>query len=306
MAKFVIDPAGGLSQSRTPGTMVKLAGRTAILPNEDVPIVMQRLTVGQINAIPKDRFSVSLIEVPTRMAISGSGHKGRGGMAMRGMQRMKDLSRKGGGITGYVRKPTNEIKVEADGTKQYYAMVTLAKQMVENAGDLYYINRKLRRNSDVAIASSGIFLTPIDEGKLSDCIKKIILDVFGDGDKGKICDREIKLVEFCLMMHYYFLRIKILKNTSRQPFCDYLEKYVFADESRFTAKTFNNYANNDNYKKVEPIFTDEERLHINFKTHPTPDGTLKDFFHEVGYYFYNSSYFGELRDMRTNIENFKI
>ena len=306
MAKFVIDPAGGLSQSRTPGTMVKLAGRTTILPNEDVPIVMQRLTVGQINAIPKDRFSVSLIEVPTRMAISGSGHKGRGGMATRGLQRMKDLSRKSSGVTGYVRKSTKEIKVEADGTKQYYAMVTLAKQMIQNADDLYFINRRFRRNPGGDPPSSGIFLTPIDEGKLSDCIKKIILDVFGDGDKGKICDREIKLVEFCLMIHFYFLRIKILKNTSRQPFCDYLEKYVFADESRFTAKTFNNYANNKNYKKVEPFFTDEELLRINFKTHPTPDGTLKDFFHEIGYLFYNSPYFGELRDMRNNIDNFKI
>ena len=65
-----IGPAGGLSMSRTLGTKVTLAGRTAFLPNDDVPFVMQKLTMGQINAIPKDRFSVALIEVPTRMGMA--------------------------------------------------------------------------------------------------------------------------------------------------------------------------------------------------------------------------------------------
>ena len=46
--------AGGPSMSRTLGTKVTLAGRTAFLPNDDVPFVMQKLTMGQINAIPKD------------------------------------------------------------------------------------------------------------------------------------------------------------------------------------------------------------------------------------------------------------
>ena len=49
-----IGPAGGLSMSRTLGTKVTLAGRTAFLPNDNVPFVMQKLTMGQINAIPKD------------------------------------------------------------------------------------------------------------------------------------------------------------------------------------------------------------------------------------------------------------
>ena len=33
-----IGPAGGLSMSRTLGTKVTLAGRTAFLPNDDVPV----------------------------------------------------------------------------------------------------------------------------------------------------------------------------------------------------------------------------------------------------------------------------
>lgn len=71
MVNFISGPAGGHSLSRMQGTKVTLAGRTAFLPNDDVPFVMQKLTMGQINAIPKDRFSVALIEVPTRMGMAG-------------------------------------------------------------------------------------------------------------------------------------------------------------------------------------------------------------------------------------------
>ena len=70
MKGFGIGPAGGRALSRMQGTKVTLAGRTAFLPNDDVPFVMQKLTMGQINAIPKDRFSVALIEVPTRMGMA--------------------------------------------------------------------------------------------------------------------------------------------------------------------------------------------------------------------------------------------
>ena len=123
-----IGPAGGLSMSRTLGTKVTLAGRTAFLPNDDVPFVMQKLTMGQIDAIPKDRFSVALIEVPTRMGMAGPGKKGRGGMAVKGLQRMKDLSRSGGGITGFVRAPSVTVKVEEDGTKLHNTLISLAKR----------------------------------------------------------------------------------------------------------------------------------------------------------------------------------
>ena len=45
MVKFIVGPAGGFPNSRTMGTKVTLAGRTAILPNDNVPFVVQRLTV---------------------------------------------------------------------------------------------------------------------------------------------------------------------------------------------------------------------------------------------------------------------
>ena len=64
--------------SRMQGTKVTLAGRTAFLPNVDVPFVLQRLTMGQIEAIPKDRFSVSLVELPTPLAMLDLAARGAG------------------------------------------------------------------------------------------------------------------------------------------------------------------------------------------------------------------------------------
>lgn len=308
MNGFTFGPTGGRGLSRKRGTQVMLAGRTAFLPNEDVPCVRQMLTMRQINAIPKDRFSVSLEESSTPTATTGPVKKGFRQLLKGKTQRIRRQAHPAKRFSAirFVRNATGSIAIESENTKLYHTIVKLAKQTIKTADDMYDVSRRLRRNPGGDPPSSDIFYKPIDEGKLSDCIKKIIVKIFGDGDKGKICDREIKLVEFCLMMHYYFIRIKILKNTSRQPFCDYLEKYVFPDESKFTSKTFNNYANDDHYKKFAPIFTDESRLYINFKFHPTPDGTLKDFFHEIGCFFYNSPYFDELRDMQKNINNFKI
>ena len=299
--------AGGLSLSRTKGTKVKLAGRTAFLPNDTVPFVMQKLTRGQIDAIPKDRFSVSLIERPLPLVTGGPIRKIGGSTPKFKFQRLQRRVNQIGksGVTGFVRKSSVTVAGTDDGTKQYNTIISLAKQIILNADDLYSNNSK-RNPPDNDPPGGDIFLPPVDAGLMSGCIKKIILAVFCDGDKGMICNREIKLVEFCLLMHYYFIRIKILKNTSRQPFCEYLENYVFTDQSRFTAKTFNNYANNTNYKKMEKVFTSEEKQDIDFKKHPITDGTIKDFFHEIGYFFYNSPYFEELRDMRTNMSNFKI
>ena len=116
MKDITIGPAGGHGLSRMQGTKVTLAGRTAFLPNDDVPFVFQRLTAGQINAIPKDRFSVALIEVPTRMGMAGPGRGGKGNKPARLSFRVKDLSRTGGGVTGFMRAPSVTVKVEDDGT----------------------------------------------------------------------------------------------------------------------------------------------------------------------------------------------
>jgi len=302
-----IGPAGGLSMSRTLGTKVTLAGRTAFLPNDDVPFVMQKLTMGQINAIPKDRFSVALIEVPTRMGMAGAGKKGRGGMALKGLQRMKDLSRTGGGITGFVRAPSDVIKVEEDGTKQYTAMVTLIDQIRLKTESLYDTTLKLSRNqrNNPPEPDSGLFYSPIDDGSMSDCIKKAIAHFFGEKDTCKIVGKEYKPVAFCLLMHDYFIRMHIMKNTTRTPFCDYLQKRVLKDEMKFTSRTFTGYA--QDHKDAIQDFTDSGKLKINFNVHAEPSGKpLQDAFHEIGYYFHNSGYFKRLREMRDNMKGFMI
>ena len=307
MKGITIGPAGGHGLSRMQGTKVMLAGRTAFLPNDDVPFVFQRLTAGQINAIPRDRFSVALIEVPTRMGMAGPGKKGRGGIAVKGLQRMKGLSRTGGGITGFVRKPSGTIKVEVDGTKQYTAMITLIEQMKQNADSFLDTTLVLSRNqrNNPPEPDSGLFYSPIDDGSMSDCIKKAIAHFFGGKDTCKIYGKEYKPAVFCLLMHDYFIRMHILKNTTRTPFCEYLQKRVLKEEMMFTSRTFTGYAND--YKDTEQDFIDSGKLKFNFNVHPEPSGKpLQDAFHEIGHYFHTSGYFKRLREMRNNMKEFMI
>ena len=307
MVNFISGPAGGHSLSRMQGTKVTLAGRTAFLPNDDVPFVMQRLTAGQINAIPRDRFAVSLIEVPTRMAMAGPGKKGRGGFALKGLQRMKDLSRSGGGVTGFVRAPSGIIKVEEDGTKQYTAMVTLIDQIKLNTESLFDTTLRLSRNqrSNPPEPDSGLFYAPIDDGSMSDCIKKAIAHFFGEKETCKIVGKEYKPVAFCLLMHDYFIRMHIMKNTTRTPFCEYLLKHVLKEEMQFTSRTFTKYA--QDHKNAIQDFTDPSKLKIDFDYHPKPSGKpLQDAFHEIGNFFHTSKYFKHLREMRDNMKGFMI
>ena len=307
MVNFISGPAGGHSLSRMQGTKVTLAGRTAFLPNDDVPFVMQRLTAGQINAIPRDRFAVSLIEVPTRMAMVGPGKKGRGGFALKGLQRMKDLSRSGGGVTGFVRAPSGIIKVEEDGTKQYTAMVTLIDQIKLNTESLFDTTLRLSRNqrSNPPEPDSGLFFSPIDDGSMSDCIKKAIAHFFGEKDTCKIVGKEYKPVAFCLLMHDYFIRMHIMKNTTRTPFCEYLLKHVLKEEMQFTSRTFTKYA--QDHKDAIQDFTDSGKLKINFNVHAEPSRKpLQDAFHEIGNFFHTSKYFKHLREMRDKMKGFMI
>ena len=309
MANFIGGPAGGFSHSRVLGTKVTLAGRTAFLPNNDVPFVMQRLTAGQINAIPRDRFAVSLIEVPTRMAIAGSSRGGRGSKPARLSYRLKDLGRQGksGGVTGFVRAPSGIIKVEEDGTKQYTAMITLIEQMKQNADSFLDTTLVLSRNqrSTPPEPDSGLFYSPIDDGSMSDCIKKAIAHFFGEKETCKIVGKEYKPVAFCLLMHDYFIRMHIMKNTTRTPFCEYLLKHVLKEEMQFTSRTFTKYA--QDHKDAIQDFTDSGKLKINFNVHAEPSGKpLQDAFHEIGYYFHNSKYFTRLREMRDNMKGFMI
>ena len=235
-----IGPAGGRALSRMQGTKVTLAGRTAFLPNDDVPFVMQKLTMGQINAIPKDRFSVALIEVPTRMGMAGPGRGGKGNKPPRLSYRAKDILRTGGGATGFVRAPSVTVKVDDDGTKLHNTLISIAKQITETADRFYDKTLVLSRNqrTDPPEQDSGLFYSPIDDGSMTDCIKKAIAHFFGEKETCKIVGKEYKPVAFCLLMHDYFIRMHIMKNTTRTPFCEYLLKHVLKEEMQFTSRTF--------------------------------------------------------------------
>ena len=302
-----IGPAGGPSMSRTLGTKVTLDGRTAFLPNDDVPFVMQKLTMGQINAIPKDRFSVALIEVPTRRGMAGPGRGGKGNKPPRLSYRVKDLSRTGGGVTGFVRAPSVTVKVEDDGAKLHNTLISLAKQISETADRFYDKTLVLSRNqrNNPPEPDSGLFYSPIDDGSMSDCIKKAIAHFFKEKNTCKINGKDYKPVAFCVLMHDYFIRMHLLKNTTRTPFCEYLLKYVLKDDMEFTSRTFTNYAND--YKDVEQDFIDPGRLRINFNAHPEPSGKpLHEAFQEIGHFFHTSAYFKRLREMRDNMKGFMI
>ena len=302
-----IGPAGGRALSRMQGTKVTLAGRTAFLPNDDVPFVMQKLTMGQINAIPKDRFSVALIEVPTRMGMVGTGRGGKGIKPPRLSYRAKDILRTGGGVTGFVRAPSVTVKVDDDGTKLYNTLISIAKQITETADRFYDKTLVLSRNqrTDPPEKDSGLFYSPIDDGSMTDCIKKAIAHFFGEKDTCKIVGKEYKPVAFCLLMHDYFIRMHIMKNTTRTPFCEYLLKHVLKEDMAFSSRTFTGYA--DKNKDAIQDFTDSGKLKINFNVHAEPSGKpLQDAFHEIGYYFHNSGYFKHLREMRDNMKGFMI
>ena len=186
-------------------------------------------------------------------------------------------------------------------------MVTLIDKMRETSDSFYDTTLKLSRNQrdTPPEPDSGLFCTPIDDGSMSDCIKKAIAYFFGEKDTCKICGKEYKPVVFCLLMHDYFIRMHILKNTTRTPFCEYLQKRVLREEMMFTSRTFTNYAND--HKDIEQDFTNPGKQKFNFNVHPEPSGRpLQDAFHEIGHYFHTSKYFKRLREMRDNMMGFKI
>ena len=306
MVNFISGPAGGHSLSRMQGTKVTLAGRTAFLPNDNVPFVVQRLTMGQINAIPKDRFAVSLIETPIAMAAPGRGGGGRSsGLKFQIKRQVRPAKRDG--VIRFVRKPSAAIAAEIDGTKQYTAMISLIEQMKQNADSFLDTTLVLSRNqrTDPPEPDSGLFYAPIDDGSMSDCIKKAIAHFFGVKDTCKICGKEYKAAVFCLLMHCYFLRMHIMKNTTRTPFCEYLQKYVLKDEMMFSSRTFTGIASD--YDDMIKDYTDPSKLKIDFDYHPKPSGKpLLDAFHEIGNYFHTSKYFKHLREMRDNMKGFMI
>ena len=81
---------------------------------------------------------------------------------------------------------------------------------------------------------------------------------------------------------------------------------VFTNNQQFTVKTFNNFAIAPNYAKEAEGFKSEKKKKIDFSTRPQPNGTLIGAFQEIGWNFHYSKYFDELRELRNNLNNFRI
>lgn len=316
--KFKIGPTGDRVSSRILGTAVTLAGHTAFVPYEGGPFELKRMTMDQINAIPKDRFAVSLIdiEMPTPITMGRPARKGKLAAAVSRMQQLRRADRTGKIIrrppTGYIRKPPSTAIRDDDGTKTYTVAVASLDDLKAQIEILYHCNRKLSRNNGGGPPTQNtLFYEPIDEGCMSDCIMKVIAGYFGNGDRCKLYGHDFKLHEFCLLVHYYFRRIGILKNEARQPFSEYVRKNVLKNEAAFTDKTFNNFANL--YEDKEKEFTDKERHNINFDFRPSKDAKatqplqqLLYAFQEIGYVFHNSDYFISLRDTKKRMNEFQL
>ena len=310
MAGFIKGPARGRSLSRMKGTKVTLEGQTVFLPNDDTPAVFQRLTMRQIVAIPKDRFSVSLVEMVEPKVMPTASHKRQGTVTNRKLQKMKKLVRLASEtkVTGYIRKPVSTLPIDTDGTKKFITIISKIDDIKEDAKDLYDINLALSRNQrdTPPEPDSGIFFPPIDDGSMSDCIKKAIVHFFGEKKICKVNGTKYKPAAFCLLMYDYFKRMCILNNTTLTHFGDFLQKRVLMKEMQFSSRTLTNYAKE--FKDYEMDFTNRDRLKINFNTHPEPGSgkPVHEAFQEIGNFFHTSEYFTHLRELRNNMNKFQI
>ncbi len=305
MGRFTFGPGGGHSNSSAKGTKVMLAGKPAVLPNIEVPYVVQTLTKRQIDAIPTENYIVSIIDNVGLPAISVCSHRDGGTSSMRG--RLKRKTHYAGRIGNgrFVRKMSNVARIEHDGTKEYMTIVALLGNLSEQTNQLITENRRLIRNNGGDPPENPIFYEPIDKDLMADCIMEVIAKFFGSDDKCKIYGHDYKLVEFCLLAYDYFMRIGIMQNTARKPFAEFILRDVLKDETKFTVKTFNNYVND--YKDDEKDFYGKDCLDIDFRLHPDPSTRSHlDAFHEVGHSFYVSKYFKDLRRIRNRINKFDI
>ena len=246
--------------------ILQWASDTVCLPTKDNPIIVQQLTQAQIDSIPRDKFAVAVI--------------------------------------GPVKLVPSFVVVPGTGEQLFITFIAHLDALQKDGDDIFAFIRNHTRNGDDNIPPENeMFLPTIDDNKMSDCIMHVVIHFFGNNDKIKLHGHEYKLSEFCVLIHYYFLRINVLNKKGRQPFCKYLEDKVFCNKLKFTAKTFNNYAAEHKHENL----TDTKALPINFSFPPNEKEQLfHRAFHEVGWNFHNSPYFAELREMKKNAEKFLI
>jgi len=251
-------------------------GIVLTLPDTNEPIVCGILTRSQIASIPRDQFEVTVLGVVER-------------------------------------DQEKTIKPKELEELLYVAIRRIGQSEKDFQTVLKGLRILMRNGGGGEPPTDSLFLAPIDEGKMSDCIVGIINKYFHNGNKCTIYDKNYSLTEFCVLIHIFFDYIKVLKNKSCLSFSSFLQDKVFAGKSEFSVRTYNTYANKSVFSKLEKKLQELEnkKIKISFKNHPTPPDIkdpdyLMKAFQEVGWAFQHSDYFKELIKLRNTMQLFYL
>lgn len=160
--------------------------------------------------------------------------------------------------------------------------------------------------------TSRIFHRLVDEHKLGNCIIFVMRHFFQGEKECKICNVELNLYDFFLLVQFYFKYIHILENDKQLPFCDFLKARVFAGKDNVGVRNLNIYANKDAYINFARLLTtDKIKESISFDSRPTlPREKTENYllapFQEIGWKFQHSDYFAELRDEIKKVNQFVV
>ena len=279
------------------------------LPNKPDSVVVQYLTVRQIDAIPKERYNVQVL---TSMKLAGRDRLKKQRLFMQSYRRHlrrycdTDVKRIDFAIAKLFDKKQNESNLE----ELFLTMIKLSEQFQDTVGTFYTGYRKycLKHGpGDDGPSDIGLFFPPINENEMADCVKTIMDKYFRNQDTCIVCGVQYNMPEFCLLMHFLFQRFKLLKKTALQPFCLFLHKKVYPGKKLFTTKTLNNYAHRKALQDVKPGFTNQEPMSIDFSFRPVQkESSLKEAFQEIGWTFRKSVFFTKMREQKGNMHDMKF
>ena len=284
----------------------KWSADSTFLPDLSRPVVIKDLTRSQIAAIPKDQYIVNVLGPAKSVRIANA-------VARYTAQRQKQgLRYTSKSIKACSKRQTlGDWKTGVEGRGPAFTtliqLLDKAKAQAEQIEEQDRLQSRQQKSENGGPPDSNIFYPPIDENEMADCIFKVINQYFHGEAIGNVCGQDYSLAQFCVLTHCFFRRTKLPQNSSQQPFCIYLYNKVFAGEEKFTVKTFNNYANREEFQTIEPELIDPERLKTNFLFHPKAEGnSLKEAFQEIGWAFLHSEYFSRLKTQKKNMNSFGI
>lgn len=184
------------------------------------------------------------------------------------------------------------------------AIIDNIKSLVSELEEIHENYRMNNTDNSKSPRNHDIFLPPIEENKMADCILKIKNDFFGCKKTCTLADKTWNVTDFCLLMFLSFGRMQILRNPSRKPFCLFLQEKVFMGDDLLKVKNFNNYANHANY---QTLAKELPRLPFDLSIRPSTNNNSSFLAcHEIGRAFHKSEYFRSLRTLKKNIDEFVL